>query len=129
MKKLSPNKVSRYRQEVAHQCAELKELALKAGYGDLLFGATQIEVYRRCGKANCRCAKGGKERHGPYSYLHVRRGGRSHQIRIRSDEKHYLEMAQHYQYQRRNRRKLVLCQQKLLKLLDKMLEARTIWNK
>lgn len=32
------------------------------------------EEFRKCGKANCRCARG--ELHGPYLYLQYREGGK-----------------------------------------------------
>ena len=38
------------------------------------------EVYRRCGRANCHCAKG--EKHGPVFYLTRSEGGRTRNIYV-----------------------------------------------
>lgn len=47
-----------------------------------LRGAVQRQM-RRCGKAGCRCTEG--ELHGPYIYLSVRIGGRSHLLYVPTD--------------------------------------------
>lgn len=36
--------------------------------------------YRKCGKANCHCFAGGRQRHGPYKYGKVRRGHKVNSI-------------------------------------------------
>jgi hypothetical protein len=53
---------------------ELAALSEKMLWGSL--GA----VYRRCGKANCHCAKG--EKHGPVFYLTRNEGGRTRNIYV-----------------------------------------------
>ena len=53
---------------------ELAVLSAKMLWGSL--GA----VYRRCGRANCHCAKG--EKHGPVFYLTRNEGGRTRNIYV-----------------------------------------------
>lgn len=129
MKKVSKEQVSRYRQDVSKLLDEIKRLTLKAGYQDLLFGGTPIEVYRTCGKENCRCSQGGDNRHGPYRAIQIRHGGIQRQITLRKDEGAFFEMAKNHQYQVANRERLVELQKSLLDKLNAMLEARTIWDK
>lgn len=53
---------------------ELAELSAKMLWGSL------GEVYRRCGRANCHCAKG--EKHGPVFYLTRNDGGRTRNLYV-----------------------------------------------
>lgn len=129
MKNVSKEHVSRFRQEISRLVAELRRHCLKAGHADLLFKGTPQEVYRRCGKPTCRCAESDENRHGPYRLIHCRHNGQQRQISLKQSEQHYYEMAEHYQYQYRNRRKIQKLQEKILAEVDAMLEARTIWEK
>lgn len=122
-------RVSRYRQEVYRVTAEMKELAMKAGYQDLLLGGVPVEVYRRCGKARCRCMASDEHRHGPYQVVQIYQDGRSWQLTLKKSEGKYFDMAKRYQYQVKNRAKLQQLGKKLLELFDGMIEARTVWNK
>lgn len=102
---------------------------MKAGYADLLLGGTPVETYKTCGKATCKCSAGGSNRHGPYLAVQIRHAGRQRNLTLKKTERHFFEMAQHYQYQVRNRHKIVLLYAELLDAFDKMIEARTIWEK
>jgi hypothetical protein len=129
MKTIDKEKVSRYRQEITRAIERLKEQYLMAGHADLIFGGTPLEVYRRCGKPTCRCSKDDQYRHGPYRVIGVRDGGTVRQVTLRKDEGRYFDMAKHYQWQAQNRAEIVELQEELLKKLDVMIEARTIWEK
>lgn len=52
---------------------------LAALSGKMLWGSLGA-VYRRCGRANCHCAKG--EKHGPVFYLTRNEGGRTRNIYV-----------------------------------------------
>jgi len=55
------------------------------------------KVYRKCGKSNCKCAKG--ERHGPYPALSVNKNGRQKTVMIKKAEAaSVLEEADRYKY-------------------------------
>jgi hypothetical protein len=55
----------------------MEELAALSG--KMLWGSLGA-VYRRCGRANCHCAKG--EKHGPVFYLTRNEGGRTRNIYV-----------------------------------------------
>jgi hypothetical protein len=55
----------------------IEELAALSG--TMLWGSLGA-VYRRCGRANCHCAKG--EKHGPVFYLTRNEGGRTRNIYV-----------------------------------------------
>lgn len=40
-------------------------------------GGSYVLQWVKCGKATCRCAKGGKL-HGPYWYLYTKKNGKTH---------------------------------------------------
>ncbi|MGH2829872.1 MAG: DUF6788 family protein [Candidatus Binatia bacterium] len=56
--------------------------------GKMLWGSIG-EVYRRCGRPNCRCAQG--EKHGPVYYLQRSEGGRTRNIYIPEDLREQVE--------------------------------------
>lgn len=129
MKKVKKDRVSQYRQRVSHKTDELKRLCMKAGHEDMLLGGTPVRTYKTCGKATCRCAKGGKSRHGPYLAVQIRRDGRQRNLTLKQDEAHYFRMAQCYRSQMENRRRITQLQAELLEEVDRMLLERTIWEK
>ncbi|HDK42748.1 MAG TPA: hypothetical protein ENG87_05170 [Candidatus Pacearchaeota archaeon] len=54
-------------------------------------------VFRKCGKSNCKCAKG--ERHGPYPALSVNKDGKQKIVMIKkADVAFVLEEANRYKY-------------------------------
>ena len=129
MKKVTAEQASRYRQEISHLIVKLKRLCLKAGHRDLLFKGTPIEVYRKCGKTQCRCAAGGESRHGPYQVIQIWDEGKQGQVSLKRSEGKYFEMAKHYQSQRQNRQKIIEIQREILERLEQMIETRCIWHK
>ncbi len=126
---LEKQTLSRYRGQMAALVEKMKELCMKACHGDLILAGTPIEVYRKCGKAGCRCAEGGDKRHGPYLAVQVRKDSGQRQLSLKGSERAFYKMAQHYQYQMRNRQEIVRTFSELLETIDTLLEARTIWDK
>lgn len=51
-----------------------------AGLSEKMLWGSLGTVYRRCGRANCHCAKG--EKHGPVFYLTPNEGGRTRNIYV-----------------------------------------------
>lgn len=129
MKKVDKASISRYRQEVARKSDEVRRLYLRAAFEDILLGGTPVMTYKTCGKATCKCKEGGEKRHGPYLAVQIRRDGKQRNLTLKKSEKYFFEMARHFQYQMRNRRKILVLQTELLEAFDKMIEARTIWDK
>lgn len=104
-------------------------LCLKAAHDDLLLRGTPVLTYKTCGKQNCKCREGGDKRHGPYFAVQMRREGKQRNLTLKASEEHFFNMAQHYQYQMSNRRKIVAIEAELLDEYDKVIKARTIWDK
>ncbi len=129
MKKVDKERVSRYRKEVSGKSEEIKRLCLKAGFEDALLGGSPVETWKKCGKPNCKCKEGGERRHGPYLAVQIRREGQQRNLTLKKSEEHFFAMAKHYQYQIRNRRRVIVLQAEVLESFDKMIEARTIWDK
>ena len=129
MKKPDKSWLSRYRQEVHRKNEELKRLFLKAAFDDPLLAGTPGKTLKTCGKENCKCRNGGDDRHGPYLAVQIRKDGKQRNMTLKASEARFFEMAQHYQYQRNNRRKILALHSELLEEYDKIIEARTIWDK
>jgi hypothetical protein len=60
--------------------AERKIIDELAALSEKMLWGSLGEVYRRCGRANCHCAKG--EKHGPVFYLTRNEGGRTRNIYV-----------------------------------------------
>ena len=129
MKRVSKEWLSRQRQQIYRRLEELREYYNGAVKPSLLFGGSPMEVYRQCGKENCRCARGGELRHGPYRVIAVRNGDSVRQVTLKQDEGHFYEMAKSYQEQRRNRGRIIEIQDELLKQFDELIERRTTCKK
>ena len=130
MKRISKDHISKYRQRIVFKLDELKRLCLNAGHEDLLLGGTPVKTYKTCGKPNCRCMQeGGEARHGPYLAVQIRHEGKQRNLTLKKSESHYYEMAQHYQSQSENRRKIIELEAQLLEEVDRMISERTIWEK
>ncbi len=126
-KPLSRAKVSAYRKLVLVRVEKIKQLALKAGYRDILFKGIPLEVFRKCGKERCRCISG--HRHGPYKVIQVWEEKKSKQVTLKHTEEKYYELAKHYQFQMNNRKELVELLEQVKSEFDLIIEARCIWNK
>lgn len=129
MQKVPANKVSAYRQNISRLVEQLKRCYLKAGYGDLIFKGTPIEVFRTCGKKSCKCHSGKEHRHGPYQAIQTRLDGKQKQILLKQNESHFFDMARHYQFQTQNKKRITALQKEITENLTLMLKARTICSK
>ena len=55
------------------------------------------EVYRKCGKSNCKCARG--EMHGPYNALSINKDGGHKIVMVKqSDAAHIMKKSRRYRY-------------------------------
>ena len=129
MKRVTKEYLSKFRQDLGRTIDELKRLCLDAAHEDLLLAGTPVPTYKTCGKPNCKCELGGEHRHGPYLAVQIRHDGRQRNLTLKKSEAHFFEMAQQYQSQMRNREKIIEVQRVLLEKVDKVLEARVIWDK
>ena len=95
----------------------------------LLFHGQPGEVYRKCGKANCKCVNGGEQRHGPYKIIRIFREKKNTQVTLSEDEHELFEMARRYQQELNNRREIVNLQDELLGMMDELFERRMLRSK
>ena len=62
----------------------------------MVFGLP-LEVYRKCGKANCKCNQG--KRHGPYPALSVNKGGKQKIVMVKKkDAAIVIKQSKRYRY-------------------------------
>ncbi len=129
MKNLSPAYLSQQRQRISTKLEHLSRLYQGGCSNEQLFHGQPATVYRKCGKANCKCSTGGENRHGPYKIVRIFREGQSRQITLTEENMELYFMAQRYHEEVQRRRKIVLIQEQLLKILDEIFEGRTLWEK
>jgi len=129
MKRVTKEHLSRFRQDVAKTSGEITHLCIKAAQEEPLLAGTPVPTYKTCGKPNCKCQQGGEFRHGPYLAVQIRQDGKQRNLTLKKSEAHFFEMAKEYQSQMQNRQRIIEKQQQLLEKVDKMIEARTIWDK
>lgn len=99
---LARNKISKYRQRLRELLKIIEKLTYYSAYPDPLIKGTPGEVYKKCGKKECKCNKNPKDRHGPYGVVQIYRKGKQRQIVLRKDQKEILEQAKNYQKQIKN---------------------------
>jgi hypothetical protein len=69
---------------IATLLRELQTLAPKALFGSL------STTYRTCGKASCACRTDESKRHGPYSHVSYREGGKTRSYNVPADLKDHV---------------------------------------
>jgi hypothetical protein len=78
------------------------------------------EVYRKCGKPNCRCARG--ELHGPYNALSVNKDGKQRIVMVKkADAGTVMKKSRRYRYFQRTLVRI----RKINKEIDEIMEQ--IW--
>lgn len=83
------------------------------------------KVYRRCGKANCRCADG--QLHGPYTALSVNKGGRQKVVMVKkNDAKIVIKQSLRYRYFQETLAKVRKINREIDKVLEEIKSVATI---
>ena len=129
MNQLSNQQISTYRQKLRVLLESLEKKVSKAFYSDALFQGTPIEVFRKCGNQNCKCAQGGDQRHGPYKVIQTKIDGRQKQVSLKGSEEKYFKMAQYYQWQISNYREVKMVLSQIDELMASAIDARIIREK
>lgn len=127
--KVNRNFLSHQRKRMRQLLSALESLCFKTCSSELLFHGTAIESFRRCGKAGCKCARGGDYRHGPYKSIHTIVDGKQKHISLKKSEMRYFDMVQRYQQAKQDRAEIVDLSMRLLEIIDELIERRTIWDK
>lgn len=112
--------LSKYRQRLRQLLDTIDKLAFQCAYQDGLIQGTPGEVFRTCGRKNCKCALDPAERHGPYLVIQIYQDKKQRQVAIKQDHQEYWQKAKNYQKQMQTLAKLKeACEQ----LTDKVREV------
>ena len=68
---IARTELSQYRQRLRNLISEIGRLSFYSASSDPLIQGTPGEVFRTCGKKNCKCADDPSERHGPYFVIQI----------------------------------------------------------
>ena len=96
---LTSSQLSLYRQTIRKLMTRIERLSSRCLFIDELIHGSPTEVFRKCGRANCKCATSASERHGPYKVIQVVRDGKSRQVCLRKDQAELWDLAKRYQFQ------------------------------
>lgn len=91
--------ISSYRQTIRRLVEKIDRVSSRCLFTDELIHGTAAEVFRKCGRKNCKCAEDEKQRHGPYKVIQVIRKGKSRQVCLRREQENLWELAKHYRHQ------------------------------
>lgn len=91
--------ISKYRRRLRELVDTIDKLAFLCAHSDPLIQGTPGEVYRTCGRKNCKCAEDPGARHGPYLVIQVYQDKKQRQVPIRQDQKELWQKAKNYQKQ------------------------------
>jgi len=126
MKELNKQKFSEYRKKLRQLLDSIEVKAFKLIHPDPLFRGSPTEVYRRCGNARCKCAKGGEYRHGPYKVIQINKDGKQKQLALKRGQEKYFDMATLYILQKGNHKRVKELLDGIDKLLDEVIRERTV---
>ena len=121
---LTPQQLSRYRQQVRRLIQDIDHLASRCLFIDSLIQGNPGEVFRTCGKESCKCMKSKADRHGPYLVIQIYREGKQRQIAVKRDDKRFWDKAKHYQFQLECLGKLKQGSDELQRLVVEIIERR-----
>jgi hypothetical protein len=121
---ITSKQLSQYRQTVRNLVDKIDRLSSRCLYLDELIHGSPTEVFRKCGRANCKCANSPEDRHGPYKVIQVIRDGKSRQICLRKEQEDLWELAKRYQFQTDKLDELKTVCQELQTLVTEVIEKR-----
>lgn len=96
---ITSSQISSYRKKIKEILKNIEKLSFKSLYTDFLIHGIPGEVYRTCGKRNCRCFQNKDQRHGPYKVIQIPVNGGKKQISVPKKNEHLWTKAKNYQYQ------------------------------
>ena len=123
---LTRPQLSACRQRVHNLVEKIQFLSSRCLFADELIKGSPAEVYRKCGRPDCKCAAGGINRHGPYKVIQVTRGKRSRQICLRAGQDKFWQLAQNYQHQVEKYLELKRSCSELLKFVNEVIAKRVV---
>lgn len=119
MKNVKKIDVSKIRQKLSILNKQRTKHIFSLTHGNPLVHGLPHNVFRKCGKSNCKCATG--ERHGPYPALSVNKEGRHRIVMIKkADVETILEEAGRYKSFQETLAKIRKVNKEIDVLLDKV---------
>lgn len=95
---LSNTEISKCRKCLRELLDKIERHAFICVYPDDLIQGVASEVFRRCGKKNCKCVNDA-ERHGPYLVVQLYENKKQRQVALRKEQKHLWQQVKNYQTQ------------------------------
>jgi hypothetical protein len=122
---VSNEAISHYRKRIRELLKKIEKLSFYGVYSDWLIKGSPGQVFRKCGKPNCKCAKNPNDRHGPYLVIQIKNAKTSKQIALRKDQKELWQRAKNYQKQMKNLQDLKNAYFELEKTVREIIHKRT----
>jgi len=122
---LSKKILSVYRQRLQKQLHKIEQHAFFAAYPDPLIQGVASQVFRRCGKKNCKCLDDA-QRHGPYLVIQLYEHKKQRQILLKKDQKPLWQQAKNYQTQLHSLLALKKACAELIDEVENILEKRLV---
>ena len=120
----STTKLSLNRQQLRQLLDKIEKLSFQCAYDDPLIQGTPGEVFRTCGRKNCKCAMGPEQRHGPYRVIQIYQNKKQRQVAIRKDQEEIWQRAINYQKQMKTLLELKKTCSELTDIVEKILTSR-----
>jgi hypothetical protein len=95
---LSNTELSNHRKRLRQLLDKIEKQAFFCAYSDPLVQGVASEVYRRCGKKNCKCVNKA-DQHGPYLVIQIYENKKQRQVSLRKEQKDLWQQTKNYQSQ------------------------------
>ena len=125
MSRLTDTQISAYRKRLHEMMKKSDWLATRCLFKDTIVKGKPFDVYRKCGKPGCKCAKDSRQRHGPYHVVTVVENGRQKQYFLRKDEESLWQQVTHYQYQLEKLKEFQKQVEEVARLIKEVIRKRT----
>lgn len=120
---LSNTEVSKYRKNLRQLLAKIEKRAFFCAYPDPLIQGVASEVFRRCGKKNCKCVNDA-DRHGPYLVVQLYENKKQRQVSLKKEQKNLWQQVKNYQAQIQSFLELKKSCAELLAEVDEIIQKR-----
>lgn len=125
---LSTTELSNHRKRLRQLLEQIEKQAFCCAYNDPLIQGVASEVYRRCGKKNCKCVDDAN-RHGPYRVVQLYENKKQRQVSLKQEQQHLWQQVKNYQMQLNNFLALKKSCDELLEEVETILRKRTLkWS-
>jgi hypothetical protein len=125
---LSSTELSSHRQRLRKLLDKIEKQAFCCAYSDPLIQGVAGEVFRRCGKKNCKCIHDA-DRHGPYLIIQLYENKKQRQVALKKEQKELWQQAKNYQSQINNLLELKKTYSELLDEIETILKKRLVkWS-